>query len=120
MIVAQAVAVALLAATPSAPPSQSGGPSYQVLGAGAVSCAEWNDFKRQDDPARYGAMDWILGYVSAFNNYHFHDGDVSQGISVDRMLSWIDQYCDQHPADSLVKATTSLLGALCHCDGSAH
>jgi hypothetical protein len=115
MIIAQAIAVVLITGEPGASAPQSAAPSYQVLGAGATTCADWNDFKRQDDPARYGAMDWVLGYVSAFNNFRAGDGDVSRSVGVDQMLIWIDQYCDRHPVDSLLQATTSLLTTLCRC-----
>jgi hypothetical protein len=89
-----------------------GSSTYQILGAGADGCTEWTDFKRQQDPARYGAIAWMLGYISAFNNYVFPDGNVNRAASVDDMVAWMDAYCELKPDTTIAAATDALIHGL--------
>lgn len=90
--------------------------SYRLIGAGAASCSEWTQYKLQDDPARYGALDWVLGYLSAFNNYAYPDGDIAHGYEVDQIAGWIDQYCERNRADTIAGATDALIQRLARAD----
>ena len=87
---------------------------HAVLGQGNVSCGSWlNDRKGEDATSRRIA--WVLGYVTAFNQYESKPaGDVSGGKGTEEIMVWIDNYCDQHPSDNLYRASASLVDEFRH------
>jgi len=77
-----------------------------VLGQGNVSCSSWLENHTSDD-AR-GA--WILGYITGFNQYGSKsESDVSEGTTTEKMMVWIDNYCRNHPADNLYRASAAFV-----------
>jgi hypothetical protein len=76
-----------------------------VLGQGNVSCSSWLENHTSDD-ARAA---WILGYITGFNQYGSKpESDVSEGATNEK----IDNYCRNHPADNLYRASAALVAAL--------
>ena len=77
-----------------------------VLGQGNVSCSSWLENHTSDD-ARAA---WILGYITAFNQYGTKpESDVSEGTTTEKMMVWIDNYCRNHPADNLYRASAAFV-----------
>jgi hypothetical protein len=77
-----------------------------VLGQGNVSCSSWLENHTSND-ARTA---WILGYVTAFNHYRSSKpSDVSQGTTIEEMMSFINKYCRNHPTDNLYGASAALV-----------
>jgi hypothetical protein len=77
-----------------------------VLGQGNVSCSSWLENHTRDD-ARAA---WILGYITGFNQYGSKpESDVSEGTTTEKMMVWIDDYCKNHPADNLYRASAALV-----------
>src|SRR5207248_6546742 len=73
-----------------------------VLGQGNVSCSSWVENHRSDDVQGAARVAWILGYITAFNQYGSKPaGDVSEGKNTEEMTAWIDAYCRDHPADNV-------------------
>jgi hypothetical protein len=95
-------------------------PTYVIRGAGADSCGDWNQYKLTDDPARYGSISWVLGYISAFNNFVSADGDLGAHASVDEITAWIDEYCKAKPLDTVAGATTALISRLAAPGAAVH
>ena len=77
-----------------------------VLGQGNVSCSSWLENHTSDD-ARTAC---ILGYITGFNQYGSKpEGDVSEGTTTEKIMVWIDNYCRNHPADNLYRASAAFV-----------
>ena len=81
-----------------------------VLGQGNVSCGSWLNDRKGDDAQASSKIAWVLGYVTAFNQYGSKpEGDVSEGKKTEEMMVWIDNYCRDHPADNVHRASAALV-----------
>jgi hypothetical protein len=82
---------------------------HGVLGQGNVSCGSWLD-RKGDDANASSRIAWVLGYMTAFNQYESKPaGDVSGGKGTEEIMAWIDIYCGQHPSDNLYRASAALV-----------
>ena len=63
-------------------------------------------------PIAVGLTGWVLGYISAVNEYGPWSADVTQGIDTDGVFGWIDNYCAQHPLHNVDDAAEALMGEL--------
>lgn len=103
---------ALLFATCSLwlPPTQIVAQEQAVLGQGNVLCEAWLGDRRDDDAQTSSRIAWVLGYVTAFNQYGSKPaGDVSAGMGTDEIMVWIDDHCSQHPDDNLYRASAAFV-----------
>jgi len=83
---------------------------FAVLGQGNVSCESWLNERKGGDARASNRIAWVLGYVTAFNQYGSKPiGDVSGGKSTEEIMAWIDSYCGQRPSDNLYKASAALV-----------
>jgi hypothetical protein len=87
------------------------GQELAVLGQGNISCNSWLEARKGDDAQVSARTAWILGYITAFNEYGAKpQGDVSGGKGTEEIAAWIDGYCTQHPSDNVYKASAALVG----------
>jgi hypothetical protein len=77
-----------------------------------MSCGAWLDDRRTDRDAALAAQDWVLGYLTAYNEYVAPDGAISRGTDQDGMMAWLDGYCQSHPLDLVGQAATALVREL--------
>ena len=90
--------------------TQIGAQEQAVLGQGNVSCGSWLNDRKVDDAQASSKIAWVLGYVTAFNQYESKPvGDVSGGKGTEEIMVWIDNYCGQHPSDNLYRASAALV-----------
>ena len=90
--------------------AQTAAQEQAVLGQGNVSCGSWLENRRGDDAQVSARTAWILGYITAFNQYGSkQQGDVSGGKGTEEMTAWIDDCCRHHPADNLYRASAALI-----------
>jgi hypothetical protein len=92
-------------------PNQEG--AYEVLGVGTVSCAVWTKDRVDRASDRHfinGA--WVQGYLTAVNLFSDGPSHIAKGIDDDGVMAWIDNYCAQHPVDSLTVAAKALVEEL--------
>ena len=88
---------------------------HAVLGQGNVSCSSWLNDRKGDDTNASSRTAWVLGYVTAFNQYESKPaGDVSGGKGTEEIMAWIDSYCGQHLSDSLYRASAALVDEFRH------
>jgi hypothetical protein len=81
-----------------------------VLGQGNVLCGVWLENRRGDDIQVAARTAWVLGYITAFNQYGSKpEGDVSGGKDTEELMAWIDNYCRQNPADNVYRASAALV-----------
>ena len=103
----------LLAGSLLFPIAQLAAQEQAVLGQGNVSCGSWLNNDKGDDTQASNRTAWVLGYVTAFNQYGSKpEGDVSGGKGTEEIMAWIDNYCGQHPSDNLYRASAALVNEL--------
>ena len=101
-------AVMLTSTICQAAPDQSG--KFKNLGEGSASCGQWTQAR---DSGNSGAMvDWLQGFITAYNRYGPGPADVSRGIDVDGFRGWLDTYCAQHPLSSIAHAAGDFIDEL--------
>jgi hypothetical protein len=84
-----------------------------VLGQGNISCLSWIESRGDDNPLAATRTAWVLGFVTAFNQYGSKpEGDVSGGKDTEVLMARIDAHCKQHPLDNLYKASAALVDEL--------
>ena len=87
--------------------SSQAGTLYAVFGAGAASCAAWdNSIYHLDD--RREQVSWLYGYVSARSDSPARQA-VLRHTSGYSITTWMDGYCARHPRDLLISAADKLL-----------
>jgi hypothetical protein len=102
--------LAMVALSPGAALAAPDAPRYEILGPGATSCADWASQRQLPDHALALAnQGWVLGYVTAYNEYLASDGNVAAGADSDAIAAWIDTYCAAHPLDDLAHAARALV-----------
>jgi hypothetical protein len=57
-------------------------------------------------------IQWLDGFVTAYNDYVAPNGDITRGTDVDGMAAWLDTYCVTNPLDSLARASGKLIAEL--------
>ena len=112
LIRAVAHAATLLWSSEAYPLTQQG--HYKVLRFANSGCEAWTSARKgpRGAPVAVGLTGWVLGYISAVNEYGPWSADVTQGTDTDSVFAWIDNYCAQHPLNNVDDATEVLLGEL--------
>ena len=84
-----------------------------VLGQGNISCDSWIQSRGDDNPLAATRTAWVLGFVTAFNQYGSKPaGDVSGGKDTEVLMVRIDDHCRLHPLDNLYNASVALVDEL--------
>jgi hypothetical protein len=97
-------------ALPSEYPDCGSGKRTRRFGTRNVSCGSLRNDRKGDDAQAPSRTAWVLGYVTAFNEYGSKpQGDISEGKSTEEIMAWIDKYCAQHPSDNLYSASAALV-----------
>lgn len=85
--------------------------SFIILGPGTMSCGAWTEKRRSESgwPLQF----WLLGYITAINQFAaFGIEDISEDTDASGLFGWIDNWCRDHPLDTLNKAATHLAADL--------
>jgi hypothetical protein len=84
-----------------------------VLGQGNISCGSWIENRRDNNPLAATRTAWVLGFITAFNQYGAKpQRDVSGGKDTEVLMARIDDHCKRHPLDNLYKASAALVDEL--------
>jgi hypothetical protein len=83
-----------------------------VLGQGNISCSSWIESRGDDNALAATRTAWVLGFITAFNQYRSKQGDVSGGKATEVLMSRIDDHCKRHPLDNLYSASAALVDEL--------
>ena len=92
-------------------PNQEG--AYEVLGVGTIACEVWTKDRADKGSDRNfinGA--WLQGYLTAVNVFGDGPSHLAKGTDAEAIMTWIDNYCAQHPGDSLTVAAKALVNEL--------
>ena len=80
-----------------------------VYGPGTTECHLWTADQEADGGPAYMEKIWVLGFLTAYNNYMVKD---RPGLSTDdtpTFFTWIGGYCADHPDETLAVATAKLI-----------
>jgi hypothetical protein len=84
-----------------------------ILGQGNISCTSWIESRRDDNPLAATRTAWVLGFITAFNQYGPKpQRDVSGGKDTDVLMARIDDHCKRHLLDNLYNASVALVDEL--------
>jgi hypothetical protein len=105
------VTLALIEAT-GAQAHSAGGGGFTVLGIGNKSCGSWVSDSKSKNGADLVNEAWVLGFLSAYNEFGPEPDDVTAQTDVNGVAGWIDNYCTGHPLDTVSLATQALINEL--------
>jgi hypothetical protein len=111
-LILAAVAVILFAGTAGA--ADNG--NYTAMGWGNGSCGSWTAARRtpQGMQAR-GNGEWVLGFLSGAGAMGLSQGyDPLHGTDPEGVLAWVDNYCRDHPLESIAEAASAFIHAHPH------
>ena len=83
---------------------------FQLWGEGSTSCGGFisNAGKKQL------GIQWMLGFLSAYNEVGYNGKDILAGTDVDGAFAWVENYCKQNPTDRLHVASAALVKFMLH------
>jgi hypothetical protein len=90
--------------------------AYTVVGSGTGSCGAWAAHHRAfypgapptDDAQSFlGDMQWVFGFLSGIGFSSVNGDDPAAGVEGERIIAWIDNYCQAHPLDKLRQAAAA-------------
>ncbi len=82
---------------------------YTTFGAGNNSCESWQKEREKGDSRAWQLQQWLLGYVSAYNNWVHTGQNVADGTNAKEMFTWVDKYCADRPRDGLATVVEELI-----------
>jgi hypothetical protein len=85
---------------------------FENLGIGNDSCGQWTQSRREIGYRWQGYVSWVQGFLTAINLFADETHDVTRGIDSDGLVSWIDNFCQQHPLENIAFAAQQLLSEL--------
>jgi hypothetical protein len=90
-----------------------GGRRVTMLGHGASSCGQWVTDRRLNNISANSDRAWLLGYITAFNEFGGQpSGNVTAGVDVEGMVTWMDNYCQHHPLETISTGAYHLVDEL--------
>jgi hypothetical protein len=99
-------ALALAAATPVK------GPEIFYGFPDQDSCGYWIQERRKGANGSQLWEGWILGFITGLNVFGTNNGNVAPDVKAEGLQAWVDQYCADHPLDSISVAAVKLAEAL--------
>ncbi len=85
---------------------------FAVFGAGAASCGQYADTRIRGGEQEQAYVEWLLGYLSAFNLIVESTYDIAGGTDLDAVLNWLDEYCLGNRGEIFVNAVARLTEGL--------
>lgn len=83
--------------------------AYVSFGVGTSSCTGWTAARKVDDVRTVQYQEWLLGYLSAYNNWVHKGRNIAGSTGKNGLFMWIDDYCRKHGADPLAQAAENLV-----------
>jgi len=88
---------------------------FAVEGAGVKSCENYLSDKKKNAAMNYINLNWAKGFVTGVNYVRMEekkDSQLGAGLDLDALTLYLDNYCQDHPADKLSDASISLVNEL--------
>jgi len=82
---------------------------YSVKGEGNYSCPEYTSAKRSNTAKLYSSITWVQGFITGMNYQRARaedtDSFIAQDIPAASIARWLENYCQEHPADDIADAS---------------
>ena len=79
--------------------------NYAVWGQGKKSCFHYNQARKESDSAAMeGFRSYLMGYLTAFDAITPKTYNIAGKMSLDDVLAWFDDYCEQKGMHSFDQA----------------
>ena len=91
-------------------PAADGAGNYAIWGAGARSCNQFL-LATADDDRQATFKHFLMGYLTAQNAVQDETYNTTGHMSLDKVLVWLNDYCDSHKLDSFEHAIVQFLAA---------
>ena len=88
---------------------------YTVEGAGVKDCLAYRTESKKGSSMHYINLNWAKGFISGVNYIHAETRGkthLGQGLDLESLTLWIDNYCGDHPGGTLSDATAALVEEL--------
>jgi hypothetical protein len=82
------------------------------MGNGTASCGTWTVARR--DGRAVAHQEWVLGFLTGFGFGRAGNSDPLNGVDGQWVWVWIDNYCQAHPLDPILKAGIAFVDAHPH------
>jgi hypothetical protein len=83
---------------------------YSVIGLGSAPCEYWTKAgKEGEDLGATLRGSWVIGFITAVNLFGPWSSNVTKSVDAKGLWAWIDNYCGQHPFDSIADAAEVLV-----------
>ena len=84
-----------------------------VYGAGMVTCAEWQQYRsnqnsNQNKANAFQLQAWIDGFFSGYNTASEGVDFIAPKPQTVAYYAWIDNYCSQNPLNRVMQAVIAL------------
>ncbi len=73
-------------------------------GSGVQACKIWVDDRNAENSSLHADESWVMGFLSGIAYSSWVGGDPLSGVDADRVYSFMDMYCADHPADTMTVA----------------
>ncbi len=73
-------------------------------GSGVQACKIWVDDRKAESPSLKADESWVMGFLSGIAYSNWVGGDPLSGLDADKVYSFMDMYCADHPADTMTVA----------------
>ena len=80
-----------------------------IKGTVAVSCAAWG---ATPESSRTDFRWWVYGFVSGAGHVLAKNNVELEETDLDGITAWVTTYCAEHPLDSIIRASISLVDEL--------
>ena len=104
--IAAALLATLLAPVAATADERSG---ITIYGPGTTQCRLWTSDQGGGGGAAYMEKIWVLGFMSAYNNYMVRNKPGLTNDEATTFFDWINTYCADHPMDTLAVTTAKLV-----------
>lgn len=105
-LIAAALLAALLVPATARADERTG---ITIYGPGTTKCRMWTSDQGGGGGPAYMEKIWVLGFMSAYNNYMVHNRPGLTSAETTTFFDWINTYCEDHPLDTLAVATAKLV-----------
>ncbi|HEX9768641.1 MAG TPA: hypothetical protein VGA50_05655 [Kiloniellales bacterium] len=82
---------------------------YIVHGTGQAPCAEWTADRMIAGAGAWQQQQWLLGYLTAYNEWVGGSADIAGSLGADGVFSWVDDFCGRDRTRSLGAAVQDLV-----------
>ena len=89
--------------------------NYAVEGAGVKSCESYQADRKKKGSMHYINLNWAKGFITGVNFIHAEtkgNPQLGEGLDLDALTLWIDNYCSNNPQASLTDASAALVNEL--------